>query len=99
MRDLSTSDELILSSPESHWVINVGGIRGSTTDPFDLVGGVQLPLYIVLFGIAGGYLRYLYEIARYGLVDRGLERLENKRNEQLSKRVEVLKKKNPTIVD
>jgi hypothetical protein len=35
----------------SSWFINIGG-------------GIQIPLYILVFGISGGYLRYLYDIWR-----------------------------------
>ena len=40
---------------ESQWVINVGG---SQVDNY--TGGLQIPTYVVIFGLAGGYLRYLY---------------------------------------
>jgi hypothetical protein len=37
-------------------------------------------------------LRYLYEIARYGLIDKEQENVENIRNKQLSEKVEELRK-------
>ena len=40
------------------WVINVGG------NPLNYYQeGIQIPINIVVFGIAGGYLRYLYKTA------------------------------------
>jgi hypothetical protein len=44
---------------ESEWFINIGGHVGHDK----VTGGIQIPVFIVIFGIAGGYLRYLYEIA------------------------------------
>jgi hypothetical protein len=44
---------------KSQWVINIGG----TIDGNTISGGIQIPVYIFIFGIAGGYLRYLYDIA------------------------------------
>jgi hypothetical protein len=38
------------------WVINVGGDQHD-----NYASGIQIPVYIVVFGIAGGYLRYLYK--------------------------------------
>lgn len=43
------------------WVINVGGDFAMTAQT-----GIQIPIYIVIFGIAGGYLRFLYDIAKGG---------------------------------
>lgn len=40
---------------ENAWVINIGG---SQTDNY--VGGIQIPTFVIIFGLAGGYLRYLY---------------------------------------
>ena len=40
----------------SQWVINFGG----TADD-NYSSGVQVPTYILIFGIAGGYIRYLYD--------------------------------------
>jgi hypothetical protein len=44
---------------ESEWFINIGGNVGHDK----VTGGIQIPVFIVIFGIAGGYLRYLYDIA------------------------------------
>lgn len=40
----------------SQWVINFGG---TADDSYS--SGVQVPTYILIFGIAGGYIRYLYD--------------------------------------
>jgi hypothetical protein len=45
--------------PRNEWVINFGGRVVND----DVLGGVQVPVYIFIFGIAGGYLRYLYDTA------------------------------------
>ncbi len=46
----------------TEWVINIGGTREFT--PSNTFGGIQIPINILLFGIAGGYLRYLYKTSR-----------------------------------
>ena len=40
----------------NQWVINFGG-----TEADNFSSGVQVPIYILIFGIAGGYIRYLYD--------------------------------------
>jgi len=40
---------------ENAWVINVGGTQSD-----NYLGGIQIPTSVVIFGLAGGYLRYLY---------------------------------------
>ncbi len=42
---------------DGQWVINIGGNMDYTT-------GVQVPVYVFIFGIAGGYLRYLYNTSK-----------------------------------
>ena len=48
------------SSPltDNQWVINFGGIATN-----DYSTGVQVPVSVVIFGVAGGYLRFLYYTA------------------------------------
>jgi hypothetical protein len=41
------------------WVINIGG---SSNDRY--TSGIQIPINVFIFGIAGGYLRYLYQTSR-----------------------------------
>jgi hypothetical protein len=43
---------------ESTWVINVGG-----TQETNYTNGLQIPVYVIVFGVLGGYLRYLYDTA------------------------------------
>lgn len=43
---------------KTEWMINIGG---SLADSYK--AGIQVPVNIFIFGIAGGYLRYLYETA------------------------------------
>jgi hypothetical protein len=40
----------------NQWVMNFGG-----TEANNFSSGVQVPIYILIFGIAGGYIRYLYD--------------------------------------
>jgi len=42
----------------SEWMINVGGYPNDNYSE-----GVQIPIYVFTFGILGGYLRYLYDMA------------------------------------
>lgn len=41
----------------SEWVINIGGVW---SDYYS--GGIQIPVFVLLFGIAGGYIRFLHTI-------------------------------------
>lgn len=47
-----------IHNPNSQWVLNVGGTRET-----NYTGGLHIPLYVFIFGILGGYLRYLYTTA------------------------------------
>ncbi len=57
-------------SKAPEWVLNIGGDFVDQTAlnelPGDETAGIQIPVYIVVFGIAGGYLRFLYDIAKGG---------------------------------
>ena len=48
----------ILGHPElgGEWMFNVGGNKQN-----NYANGIQIPIYVVTFGIIGGYLRYLYD--------------------------------------
>jgi hypothetical protein len=46
------------ASGESTWVINVGGSQET-----NYTNGLQIPIYVIVFGVLGGYLRYLYDTA------------------------------------
>lgn len=41
------------------WVINVGGDKST-----GYISGVQIPIFVLMFGIAGGYVRYLSNLSR-----------------------------------
>jgi len=55
---LVIKEPLDKKEPLSHWIINVGG-----TSRDNYSSGLQIPFYVFAFGIAGGYLRYLYTAA------------------------------------
>jgi hypothetical protein len=50
-------ETLANGSRNIQWAINVGGNPGN-----NFGSGIQIPVYILIFGIAGGYIRYLYDI-------------------------------------
>ena len=41
---------------QTQWVINIGGSRDNVEDSL----GLQIPLFVVVAGILGAYIRYLY---------------------------------------
>jgi hypothetical protein len=44
----------------AQWMLNVGGTqRNNYSD------GIHIPAYVFVFGLVGGYLRYLYDTAKY----------------------------------
>lgn len=47
-----------IHSPNPQWVLNIGGTRET-----NYTGGLHIPFYVFIFGILGGYLRYLYTTA------------------------------------
>ena len=52
------------------WVINVGGIKASDNSQYE--GGLQIPIYVIIFGFLSGYIRYLYKTSRL-FIDDGLK--------------------------
>jgi len=49
--------EIILNdTKQTQWYLNVGG---NNEDNYK--AGIQIPIYILIFGIIGGYVRYLYD--------------------------------------
>lgn len=50
------------NNPLLEWTFNIGGVR----DPLNgnRVGGLNIPVYVIAFGLIGGYLRYLYKTSR-----------------------------------
>jgi hypothetical protein len=52
----STSiSNIIPGSGGEQWMINIGGVRENNYQ-----FGLQIPIYVFVFGIIGGYIRYLY---------------------------------------
>jgi hypothetical protein len=102
--DQMSSEQTSRSSEQFEWVINVGGTRsgveagGPSASQSVYIGGIQIPVFVVVFGIAGGYLRYLYEIASYNLKDRELEDIEDERIQDLQKKKEMVQK-NKDLLD
>ena len=43
---------------DGQWVINIGG------QPPNYDYGIQIPISVLIFGILGGYLRYLYKTSK-----------------------------------
>jgi hypothetical protein len=52
---IKTIDTNNNTQSENQWVLNIGGIAANNYN-----NGVQVPISVVIFGIAGGYLRFLY---------------------------------------
>ena len=48
----------VLTSEQGSWVINIGGTQNNSYKD-----GIQIPIYVFILGLWGGYLRYLYETA------------------------------------
>jgi hypothetical protein len=57
------------TSPQD-WVINIGGTSISPSETNAYTTGLQIPIYVVIFGIVGGYLRYLYKTSKLGILDK-----------------------------
>ena len=55
----------------SQWVINVGGVFIN-----NYKYGITIPFYVFLFGIAGGYLRYLYKTSKMNLPSEPIDEKE-----------------------
>lgn len=54
---LVKKETIVNGTANIQWVINVGGWADN-----GFKSGIQIPVYIMVFGIAGGYIRYLFEI-------------------------------------
>ncbi|MDH3340191.1 MAG: hypothetical protein OEL84_02765 [Nitrosopumilus sp.] len=52
--ETSRSIELTNNIIENEWMINLGGTYAG-----GYKGGLQIPVFVLIFGIAGGYIRYL----------------------------------------
>jgi hypothetical protein len=58
----NTTENTIDESFNNQWVINVGGLASDNYSE-----GIQIPINIIIFGISGGYLRFLYYTSSKGL--------------------------------
>jgi hypothetical protein len=71
----------ILGHPEmgGEWMINVGGNKHN-----NYADGIQIPIYVITFGIIGGYLRYLYDTtsSRLEEFEKKILKLEQDTNEK-----------------
>jgi hypothetical protein len=54
--------------PLRQWMVNFGG--DATTN---YQSGIQIPFYVIAFGLIGGYLRYLIKTFRRGGGDTGID--------------------------
>jgi len=67
------------------WVINIGGYY-----PY-YETGVQIPIFVLIFGVAGGYIRYLHTTYKLFAKESVLVKVPEKEGEEMHKvRIEVL---------
>lgn len=50
------STEKFTIDNSTQWMLNIGGIKSDDSK----IGGLQIPIYIIVAGILGAYIRYLY---------------------------------------
>jgi hypothetical protein len=75
------------SAPGGEWVINVGGHRDNFYST-----GLQIPVSVIVFGLAGSYIRYLYKTAHLQIVHKELKKIkEDTLKELKGKSIEQLK--------
>jgi hypothetical protein len=57
---------IVLKSSDASftWVLNIGGGPPSFTGSPGYATGIQIPIYVLVIGLVGGYLRYLYKTSR-----------------------------------
>jgi hypothetical protein len=55
------------------WIVNIGGHQNN-----NYADGINIPIYVVVFGIIGGYIRYLYDTATVNRdrTEKGLKKIE-----------------------
>ena len=51
-----TTGEMTIQN-QTQWMLNIGGVE---KDESQMQGGLQIPIYIIVAGILGSYIRYLY---------------------------------------
>jgi hypothetical protein len=52
------------TSNGNEWVLNIGGGPASPTGKPAYNIGLQIPIYVLVIGLVGGYLRYLYKTSK-----------------------------------
>jgi hypothetical protein len=74
--------------PGGEWVINIGGHQENY-----YAQGIQIPVYVIIFGLIGGYIRYLYKNSHLQITTSELDRIKKEILYSEGKRkLEVLKK-------
>jgi hypothetical protein len=84
-------NSLVSTNSTNEWVINIGGIPLPSSGAYTT--GIQIPIFVFIFGIAGGYLRYLYKTAKIGTFEKETQKLKNEANKVFQLEVEPLIKK------
>jgi hypothetical protein len=95
------SEEEMALFPDAEWVINIGGFPTFTMgDPAGLGAfsspgaiyntGIQIPVFVIIFGMVGGYLRYLYKSARLSRIDEELKEIDFKVFREFEKKLQNL---------
>lgn len=70
---------------DNQWVLNIGGIASNNYS-----SGIQIPVNVVIFGIAGGYLRFLYYTSRKGsTTSNGNTQAAEEKDDQEQQKIEV----------
>ena len=73
------SEERKFDQPlDLNWVLHVGGVSQE-----QYRGGLIIPIYILIFGVFGGYLRFFYYTANKWLKREVLSQLTDKENERI----------------
>ena len=65
----STSNHTVANT-SIEWVLNIGGHLSNNFSQ-----GILIPIYIIVFGFIGGYLRYLYKSARLRAINTPLKEI------------------------
>jgi hypothetical protein len=58
LNSYEASDNDLQGNPLTDWVINIGGHWSN-----NFTSGIVIPIYVIVLGIIGGYLRYLHKSA------------------------------------
>jgi hypothetical protein len=68
IRNITPSNET--GRPFADWALNIGGSQIT-----NFTDGISIPLYVIVLGIIGGYLRYLYKTARLGSINSPMRKI------------------------